>query len=133
MSNSRETAPDTEMNDIVEHVFSKPPGDPKTIELSLTEESADQFSTEEEREEMALEIFSQIAIMGARKLFAQPEQPFSLLQLTREQYAHLQKYMNSMGVKLIITCNEDRADPWDVAEKDGIAAVKQLRLAVDFI
>lgn len=133
MSNSRETAPDCELQDIVEHVFSKPPGEPKTIDLSLTAETADQFAGDEDRELMALEIFSQIAIKGAQRLFAEPGQPFSLLQMSRDQYARLQKYMNSMGVKLIITCNEDRADPWDLAEKEGMEAIKHLRLSIDFL
>src|SRR5689334_16574091 len=86
MSHSRETAPDYELQDIVKHIFSKPPGDPKTVDLSFTPETASQFQTEQEREMMALEIFSQIAIMGAQRLFAKSSESFSLVHMSRDQY-----------------------------------------------
>jgi hypothetical protein len=129
MSHDRESAPEEQLADIVEQIFGSPPKEPKSVVLELTAETVDQFSPEE-RGDMSLEIFSQIAVLGARKLWGKD---FSFTNMSRDNHALLQKYMNSMGVKLIIKCNDDSADPWDVAEQDGISAVKYLRISVEFI
>jgi hypothetical protein len=130
-----ETVPPKELHEIVDYIFTKPPQDPKTIQLSLTSESADQFSTPEDRETMALEIFSTIAFMGCQKILGIEDQfsPTSLLQMSRDHRDLLQKYMNSMGVALNITCNEAGLDPWEVAESEGVAAVKTIQLSVQFM
>lgn len=129
MSFDRETAPDAQLHEIVEHVFGKPPGEPKTVCLELTAESSDQFGAEE-KDNIAFEIYTQIAVLGCKKLWGEK---FSFLTMTRDNLATLQKYMNSMGVKLVIRCNDDRADPWDLAEQEGLSAIKYLRISVEFI
>jgi len=129
MSHERETAPDAHLNEIADFVFSKPPGEPKSIMLELTAESSDQFGNDEQ-DQAVLEIFTEIAVLGCKKLWGEE---ISFMNMSKDNFDLLQKYMNSMGVKLIIRCNDDSADPWELAEKEGIEAVKYLRIAIEFI
>lgn len=118
---------DSELTDVANHVFRRPPGPPKSVVLQLTEESADQF-LHEPNASPELELFTDLACLGVRILFGQD---CNIATLSREQFAFLQKYMNSMGVTLIVRCNDDGADPWELTESGG--QVRKLRISVQFI
>lgn len=130
MSDNPDTAPESELQEIVAHVFSRPPGPPRSVWLDFTRESLDDFPSDSEREAMLLRMYVDIAYLGCERLWGQE---FSWQNLTRDQYDLLQRYMNSFGVKLNIRCNEENEDPWDVAEQQGIDAVKFLRFSIDIL
>ena len=117
----------TELTEIADHVFRRPPGPPKSVVLQLTEESADQF-IQDPTASPELELFTDIARLGVKILFGDD---CNIAQLTRDQFALLQRYMHSMGVALIIRCNEDGVDPWELTESGG--KVMYLRISVQFI
>ncbi len=119
--------PPTELKEVAECIFRNPPGPPKSIVLQLTEDSSDQFLNDPGASP-ELEFYTDVARYGVSLLFGET---CDIKQLTRDQFALLQKYMNSMGVKLCITCNADASNPWDLAEAGG--TIKYLRISVEFI
>ena len=130
MSSNPETAPNFEISQVVDYVFSRPPGAPRSYWMDVSTDSLDDDSTLEQREEMLLSMYVDIAALGCKKLWGED---FQWQTMTREQYSILQRYMKSFGVLLNIRCNDDSLDPWDVAENDGIEAVKYLRFSIDFV
>lgn len=124
MSTTFEDAPDLDLDEIAQYVFTKPPGEPKTIDLRLTEESTrsgDAHGT-------IIQMFTDIALIGCSILWGES---VNITNLTREQFHLLQKYMNSMGVSLVIKCNEDSADPWETVESGG--EIHFLRIAIEWL
>ena len=130
MSHDPRTAPDADLEQIAQHVFSRPAGKEKSVSLQLTEDSVEGSISSEEFEQMTLDIFTQIAMAGCKILWGKD---FTFTNMTRDQFALLQTYMKSMGVRLNIKCNDDHADPWDLGEKEGPTAVKYLRISVEYI
>jgi hypothetical protein len=130
MSNNPETAPNAEIQEIANYVFSGLPRAPRSIWLDLSTETARDFDNPEEREVMLVNMYVDIALLGCKKLWGDN---FVWTNMTREQAAELQKYMNSLGVQLNILCNEDGADPWDTAETRGIEAIRFLKFSIAFI
>jgi hypothetical protein len=119
-----------DFEDIVQFVFSKEPADPCTIDLHLAPESADEFTSDADAD-MFLEIYVDFALQGCRMLWGED---VNLRNLSKEQFSLLNRYMNSVGVKLHVLCNEDSADPWELAEKNVPidflrVSVSNLRLA----
>jgi len=129
MSNNPETAPDLEIDEIVRYVFSRPPGGKNTVSLQLTPESRDDLK-DDEQESVILEIYIQIAVKGCKILYGED---CKITNLNRDQFSKIQQYMNSMGVKLVVKCNDDLADPWDLADAEGPTAIKYLRMSIEFI
>lgn len=100
---------DTEDNldELVEMVFSKPPQTPKSIQLQLDDGNTD--------ESVIPEIFAHIASRGAKRLF----RVTNIMHLTEDQANTLGKYMQSMGVTMIVSCNFSGESPFDVVGRNG--------------
>ena len=100
---------DTEDNldELVEMVFSKPPQTPKSIQLQLDDGNAD--------ESVIPEIFAHIASRGAKRLY----RVTNIMHLNEDQANTLEKYMQSMGVTMIVTCNFSDESPFDVVGRNG--------------
>lgn len=122
-----ESSSPTELKQVADCIFRKPPAPPKTIVLQLTEESSNQF-VNDPNASPELEFFTDMARYGVAILFGEN---CNIANLSRDQFALLQKYMNSMGVALCIKCNADSCDPWDLVEAGG--SIEYLRVSVDFI
>ncbi len=119
--------PPRELEFIANHIFSRDPDPPKTHVFSLTEDSAAQFE-QDPNASPEQEIFIDIARLGVPILFGSS---CNFKQLTRAQFAVLQKYMNSMGVTLLVTCNAEEANPWDLVESGG--TISYWNISVDYI
>ena len=74
------------LDELVQLVFSKPPQAPKTIQLQLDEDAADTS--------IIPEVFAEIAMRGARRLFSLTD----VIEITEQQTKTLDQYMRSMGV-----------------------------------
>ena len=121
-----EVLEDIDIKGIAQCIFSKPPGDKYSISLRLTPESADQFVNDPDVD-ANLEIFLNIALLGIKILYGDDN---DILSITRAQFYRVQQYMNSMGVGLVVKCNEDFADPWEIMENNG--NIKFLRISLNY-
>lgn len=95
------------LDELVQMVFSRPAQAPKTIQLQLDENTA--------IPSVIPEIFAEIATRGARRLFGVT----NVMELTEQQIGSLEKYMQSMGVVMQITCNFGRLSPFEVLAAGG--------------
>ena len=125
--NNTSPPPAVELKDVAEAIFRKPPGPERSVELGLTEESADQFINDPSASP-EFEVFTDLARLGVGILWGKDAK---LCQLTREQFDLLQQYMRSMGVKLVIRCNDEGCDPWDHVQNGG--TIRYLRIAVEHL
>jgi hypothetical protein len=116
--------PEIEIDELVSAIFSKAPGPPNSIVLQI----ANGADFTEEPDETQLRMFVDIAVGGIKHLWGPDAKPW---ELSRDQFNHLQRYMHSMGVALIIKCNEDNDDPWEAAENGR--KVEFLRLSVKWL
>ena len=114
------------IENIVNVIFSKAPLQPKSIDLKLDAESADSVSPDSG----CMDIYMDIAILGAKYLYGEN---FAYASMTRAQYTLLNEYMNSFGVTLTVKCNDSNVDPWDLAAREGIQAVKKLNIFASYI
>jgi len=129
MSNVPETAPEKTLQEIAEYLFGRDPGPPNSINLQLTDDSVDDIlrcDPDAGLQEMYLDLMR----MGAKILYGED---FNLFQMSKTQYAHLNRYMQSVGVDFVVSCNDDRADPWDVVAKEGIKGIKFWRVSFENI
>lgn len=116
--------PEIELDELVSAIFSKSPGPPHSVVLQL----ADTAEFEEEPGDPQLEMYVDIALRGVDYLW---NKSYKLWELTREQFDYLQRYMHSMGVKLIVRCNEENEDPWEAAENGR--KVSFLRISIEWL
>ena len=93
----------SELDELINTVFSQPPQPPKSIQLQLSDDS-------DSADGSTLQlIFSAITGKGAEKLFGIQQ----CNELTKKQYDTLQEYLNSMGFKMDIRCSKTNQNPWD--------------------
>lgn len=118
------SVPDTELVDVVHAIFSKPPAAPCTVVLQI----ADMSEFETEPGDPQLEMFVDIALRGTSYLWGEDKKFWTL---SRNQFDLLQKYMNSMGVVLIVRCNDENEDPWEAAAKGK--KLEYLRFSVEWL
>ena len=95
------------LDELVEMVFSKPHQSPKSIQLQLDDGDGDGS--------VVPEIFAHIASRGAKRLFGVT----NIMHLTEPQAQTLEKYMQSMGKTMTVTCNFCGESPFEVLAKNG--------------
>lgn len=93
----------SELDDLVDSVFSKPPQKAKTIQLQLHDDSDDADGGTLQL------LMSAITGKGAEKLYGIK----SCSDLTKKQHDTLQEYLMSMGFKVDIRCTKTGQNPWD--------------------
>ena len=98
---------DDNLDELVGMVFSRPPQHPKSIQLQLDDGDSDGS--------IIPEIFAQIAGRGIKRLYGIT----NIMQLTEVQAHTIDKYMQSMGVEMLVTCNFGTESPFDVIAKNG--------------
>ena len=96
----------SDLDDLICTVFSKPPQDPKTIQLQLSDDS-------DNADVSTLQLIAgAIAGKGAEKLYGVQQ----CNELTKEQFETLQKYLMSMGFRMDIRCAKTGQNPWETGD-----------------
>lgn len=100
------------LDELVHLVFSKPPQQPKSIQLQLDDHCQDP--------DVIPYMFSDIAMRGARALFGIED----MMMLDCEMARLLNEYMQSMGVSMQITCNFTGEDPFQAPDRSAVKSVQ---------
>ncbi len=124
-TNGFDSAPDVQFKELVEYIFSKPPQDENTICLNLSDDSQDQFLNSPEQTDAILEFYVDIAIEGCKILFGEN---ILITSLSEDQFNLLQKYMRSMGHKLVVKANDGNDTPWNLLAKNE--TIEKIRISV---
>ena len=101
--------------DIVREVFSGPPRPARSIVLQLTEDSLAEFHKNESPDQ---EFFLDLAAAGVQIICKTKR----LEHVSKEQFALLQRYMNSVGVELVVTIvkpDGTTGRPWECDIMEG--------------
>jgi hypothetical protein len=100
---------------IVQEVFSGPPRPPRSIVLQMTEDSLAEFGSNESPDQ---EFFLDLAAAGIQIICGTRR----LEHVSEEQFSLLQRYMNSVGVELVVSIvNPDGSTgrPWEGEVMEG--------------
>jgi phage FluMu protein gp41 len=100
------------INEIVEKLFSKDPLDENSIKLELDEESS--FIALEDFENYIFELLFLISLGGIEYLFGHR----NILQLTEKDFNLVNRYIKSVGYKIIIKTNDLPETPWELMSLD---------------
>lgn len=100
---------------IVDNIYGKPPGPPKSIQLQLEEQFDDDTK-------VIFEVLCLITIRGVRKLYGQR----NLLELTKQELDLVAEYVRSYGFELCVYGNDTDKSPWELHE-EGVD-VKKYRI-----
>lgn len=92
----------SQLDELVNDVFSKPPQKAKSIQLQLDDDSDDADAGTLQM------LMSAITGKGAEKLY----NATSCRDLTEKQYHTLQEYLRSMGFEMRVRCTATGLDPW---------------------
>lgn len=114
---------DFSIQQVAKLLFSKPPQEKKSIVINFAPDS-DVFSPDDSPEQM---FFTDLALLGINMLWKHE----NIMQMTKQEFNVLQQYMESVGVRLIVTCNDNKDNPWETVEKNE--NVEFLRFKVVFI
>lgn len=100
------------ITEIAKAIFSKPPGNPGSIQLQLEEETS--FIAQQEGvSSYIFEILCVLTLKGVEELYGSTD----ILSLTEEQYINIQKYVNSYGYVIRITANDTEKTPWELLKQ----------------
>lgn len=97
---------DNNLKEIAEQIYSRPPGEPNSIQLQLDEI----VGTIEDSENVIFNILYLITYNGIKILYGNIE----LLDLTEEQYNIIKLYVRSYGYELVILANDTDKTPWQL-------------------
>lgn len=102
------------ITEIVEEIFSKPPGVPNSIQLQLEEETAD-IANRQGVQEFIFHMLYMITFKGIEKLYGHK----NVQVLTESQFDNIQDYVKSYGYVITVHTNGTNRTPWQV-ERDGL-------------
>lgn len=97
---------DDNLNEISEKIYSRPPGEPGSIQLQLDELT----DSMEDPESIIFNILYLITYNGIKILYGN----IQLLELTEEQYNVVKAYVRSYGYELVVLANDTNRDPWEL-------------------
>lgn len=115
---------ETNLKQIAQAIFSKPPGPPKSIQLELEEESCE---TNGNLSKTISDIILFLTINGIEILFGHR----NLELLSYNDFLLLKKYINSYGFEPIITGNDAPFTPWYLIEQN--IPVTRINIAFKYI
>lgn len=115
---------ESNIDEIVEHIFSKPPGPPNSIQLQLEEQTAE-IALEDGVENFIFSILCMITVKGIEKLYGHKE----IHNLTEEKINFIKLYVESYGYKLKIYANDTEFDPWELIKRN----IQVHRYKIEFI
>ena len=115
---------DSNIDEIVEQIFSKPPGPPNSIQLQLEEQTAE-IASQDGVENFIFSILCMITVKGIEKLYGHKE----IHALTEKQIHVIKRYVESYGYKLKIYANDTEFDPWELMKRN----VQVYRFKIEFI
>uniref|UniRef100_A0A6C0DZE9 Uncharacterized protein n=1 Tax=viral metagenome TaxID=1070528 RepID=A0A6C0DZE9_9ZZZZ len=108
------------LDEIARAMFTKPPGDVRSIQLQLEEETAD-IATYEGVDSFVFNILFLLTYKGMQILFGLD----NFMHLQKTQFDLLQKYMNSAGYRIIVCANDTQLSPWEtIANGDVVRSYK---------
>lgn len=116
MGNSSEnTDTDDNLDEIAMAIFDRPiPLQEGSIQLQL-EEMTSYIAEKEGVENFIFNILCMLTIKGIRILYGEGD----FLDLTKEQFEILCKYVRSFGYELIVLGNDTELTPWQITEGGG--------------
>jgi hypothetical protein len=115
MSAQNSQGDEVQFEQIVREVFSGPPRPARSIVLQMTEDSLAEFGSNESPDQ---EFFLDLAAAGVQIICGTRR----LELVNEEQFSLLQKYMNSVGVELVVSIvNSDGSTsrPWEGEVMEG--------------
>lgn len=101
------------MDEIVESIFSKPPGEKSSIELQLEDVTAE-IAERGFIEQFIFNILFLITYKGMKKLYGNDKE---IITLTESEVELLKEYVRSYGYDMIIRGNNTDRDPWDIIKR----------------
>lgn len=101
---------DDNLDDIVEQIFSKPPGNRCSVHLELEEETAE-IAQEENVDRFVFNILFLITYKGMKKLYGKDKE---IIGLTEVEIMVIKEYVRSYGYELVLRGNNTDRDPWEI-------------------
>lgn len=100
------------LDEIVESIFSKPPGPKRSIQLQLEEYTAD-LAQKQGVDDFVFNILCLLTFKGMQRLYGHK----NLLELTNNEFNTIQKYIESCGYKLQVYGNDTNENPWEITKR----------------
>lgn len=100
--------------EIAQAIFSRPPGQPNSVQLQLEDDTAD-LAHKNCVEDFVFQVLYLITFNGIEKLYGHK----NVKQLTEQQFIHVGDYVKSYGYTLTVEANGTTKTPWQL-ERDGI-------------
>lgn len=101
---------DDNLDEIVENIYSKPPGESNSICLQLEDETAE-IAKEVSTSQFIFNILFLITYKGMKKLYGKDKE---IISLSETEISTIKKYVRSYGYDLVIRGNNTNRDPWDI-------------------
>lgn len=114
---------ESNIDEIVEQIYSKPPRPPNSIQLQLEEQTAD--IALKGVDNFVFSILCMITVKGIEKLYGHKD----IHKLTENEINNIKLYVKSYGYKLNIYANDTEFDPWELMKRN----IQVYRYKIEFI
>jgi hypothetical protein len=117
---------DDNLDEIVDGIFSVPPGPPGSVQLELEDETS-RIAEESGVSQFIFNILFLITYKGMQKLFNKD----SFLNLSYIEFQKLQSYLRSCGYEFKVYGNNTRLTPWELIQNNIL--VEQFNIEFEYV
>lgn len=115
---------ETNLIEIANSIFKKPPQGIKSIQLELEETSALEAEGSGGLDKTVCDIVLFLTINGIEILFGHRD----IMSLTQDQYELVCEYTRSYGYDIAVYANKSQETVWDVVAKNGVVNTVELKI-----